>query len=240
MTLYVFEVSHASPRAATAPSASSIDQAFASAALPRDDVGGWVGRPRVTRRGGVIPNIAGILGDTPQNQTTAVAVYEVPDGTSLRRAVAILSATRDRLAIRLSAIDGLQGHWGSIAVSAHLEAVNGPESWWRSGEAARTRTEDAFPTLTTDPDEHPRGPTGSDTHPTTVAETLERMSERAQKAAEVGTDLLWAGAALAAVVLAGYGAWQISRAQELARSAAGGDEPTDRYLRLQGLMSSSG
>lgn len=211
--LFIFEVWHASPRASRSPSAVTLRAAFQAASLPQAGVGGWLGPARVTRRGGLTANSLDIFGDNPQNQVCAVAAYEVPDGTSERRSVAILSAVRDRLELALAGARGVEGRWSGVTVT-RFSAINGPESWWRSGESARTRTEEQFPVLSTDPDENPRGPTGPDTHPTTPAETLEQMADRANRAAEAGSGLLWAGAAAGLVALVGYAAWRLSAAQK--------------------------
>ena len=215
MPLYIFEVWHASPRAARAPSSVSIRAAFQAAALQQSGVGGWVAPARITRKGGALSNSIDIFGTSPQNQTAAVAAYEVPDGTSERRAVAILSAVRDRLEAVLPRIGGVEGEWSNVLVTA-FSAANGDEAWWRSGAASRTATEDQFPTITTDADENPRGPTGADTHPSTVAETLERMNDRLNRTTDAGSGLLWAGAALGLVALVGYGVWSMNKAREAA------------------------
>lgn len=186
--------------------------------MPQPSVGGWVAPARITRKGGLLANATDVFGSSPQNQTAAVAAYEVPDGTSERRTVAILSAVRDRLAVALARIGGLEGDWGGVLVTA-FSASNGDEAWWRSGAASRTATEDQFPTLTTDADENPRGPTGADTHPSTVAETLERMNDRLNRTTEAGSGLLWAGAALGLVALVGYGVWSVNKAREAAAAS---------------------
>ncbi len=208
----MFEITHASVRVATAPSAASLTSAVQAAALPQADVGGWVSpRPRITRKGGVLDVLADPFGTHPQNQTTVTSIYEVPEGTGLVRTVAILSAVRDRLALAMRALDanGLQGYWSPVSVTRYAEAINGPVAWWSDGSAARTRTEERFPILTTDPDENPRGPTGADTHPTTPAETLDAMARRARQTAESGASLLWAGAALGLVAFLSYSAWKL-------------------------------
>lgn len=224
MTYFVFSISHASSRAATSPSAQSIGEAFRMASLRQSNVGGWVGpAPRVTRKGGLIDNAMDPFGNHPQNQTTAVALYAVPDGTSLARAVAILTAVRDRVRLYLESIDGIDGTWGDLSVVRYAEAANGPLSWWESGAASRTRTSERFPVLTTDPDENPVGPTGSDTHPTTAAETLESMARQARQTAESGASLLWSAAGLGVVALVAYGiyAWQTTSRELPTRSSVG-------------------
>jgi len=193
---WIFEVTHGAPRRAEMYATPQLVDVFQRAALPASagDVGGFVGTPRVTRRGGVL---------SPDFQTTVVALYEVPDGTSILRAAAILQAVRDRVALWVSRITPVVGEWSDVSVVRWSEAANGPVAWWRGGEAAATsRTTEDPPVLSVDPPDNPRGPTTSSSHPTTPTETLAALADRAGAAADTATSLLYAGATFGAVLLA--------------------------------------
>jgi hypothetical protein len=193
---WVFEVTHGAPRRAEMYATPQLVEVFQRAELPPSagDAGGFVGTPRVTRHGGLL---------SPDFQTTVVALYEIPDGTSLRRTAAILQAVRDRIALWLSRFEPVVGTWSDVSVVRWREPINGAVDWWRSGDAAATsRTTEDPPVLSTTAADNPRGPTTSSSHPTTPAETLENLADRAGAAADKTEDLLYAGATFGAVLLA--------------------------------------
>lgn len=219
MSYWMFEVTHGASVRSDMYGATVLSQVFQLASLPASqrNVGGWVGpRARVTRVGGVSTAF-----HTDSFTTTVAWLYEVPDDNSAARTVAILQAIKDRITLNLTRMDPAVGHWSDVTVSRWAEGYNGAVTWWRGGFAARTTTEEEPPTLSTDANENPRGPTGADTHPTTPAETLEHMVAALGAGAQATTSLLWSAAAAGAVVLTGYGLYQISVYLSAARAVTG-------------------
>lgn len=94
----------------------------------------WVGpSPRITRRT-VIGSFYGFL-------TIFTWVLELPGPYSPQGA---LIAGRQTGALVQQALRSTSRDWSVPTISAYSEAINGPLSWWRSGEAAVTRTRDDF------------------------------------------------------------------------------------------------
>lgn len=223
MSYWMFEVTHGASTRSDLYGATVLAQVFQMAALPpaERNVGGWVGpRPRVTRTGGVSS-----VFHTDSFTTTVAWLYEVPETNSAARTVAILQAVKDRITLNLTRMDPAVGHWSDVTVSPWAEGYNGAVTWWRGGFAARTTTEEEPPTLSTDANENPRGPTGADTHPTTPAETLEHMVAALGAGAQATTSLLWSFAAAGAVVLTGYGLYELSVYLAAARAVSGKEAP---------------
>lgn len=174
---------------AVAPSANTIDAAFARATV----FGGrWAGPPRITR--------TSHLTEAARVRVAAVYVWGTPP-YDLREPLRGTDAPADVLQRRVQEELPLipLGVWGPVVVGRYLPAANGPLEWWTSGEAANTRTRDILGTLAgvALPDETPNGPI-------TPANTPPSAPARAAEAAEGAAWSLapWALAALALYALA--------------------------------------
>jgi len=113
----------------------------AARGLPDD--GDWVGSARITRRANVLP---------PGGRLTDIAwLYSWPDrtpasveaSTATEIASYILSKARDATFDGAAALPESAG-WRNVAIVPYNPAVNGSLEWWRSGDASRTVTRDAF------------------------------------------------------------------------------------------------
>ena len=153
--------------------------------------GDWVGpAPRVTRT--THPGSA-----TEGFQTTVAWPIDLRDDLLDER----LRQLREGVSYALSRV----GTWYNLSITPYSEALNGPESFWTSGTAARTRTRDDFPTGLSriDPDQNPIGPDDPAVRPRTVEERLGGAGESAGQAIGALTTLLVVGAiAYGVVVLA--------------------------------------
>lgn len=174
---------------AVAPSAQTIDAAFARATVPR---GRWAGPPRITR--------TSHLTEAARVRVAAVYVWGEPPydlREPLRGEETPADVLRRRVQDELPLIP--LGVWSPVTVAAYHPEVNGPLAWWTSGEAANTRTRDILGTLAGAalPDESPNGPT-------TPANEPPSAPARAAEAAEGAAWSLapWALAALALYALA--------------------------------------
>lgn len=165
------------------PSANEILSAFTKY-TPRTNraLGYWVGvAPRITRRP-----------QTGYFETTVAWLYAWDDTAYTRQNWAALkerirSAVQDGLdelsyaesPLVESPLAGATG-WVSLQMPDYSPAINGPVTWWQSGEAARTRTRDEAPTGfgRLDVPENPVGPTSAETHPTTLTETIPNVLTR--------------------------------------------------------------
>ena len=128
------------------------------------DWGGWLGPgPRITRP----PPLPGT-----RFVTRMACVWEFADTPFTRtnlRAMTVL--------VRIGVAGGLANQsadWGEVLVAPHAEPTHGALAWWRSGEAAVTRTRDAQPELIGrfGTDDNPVGPTTAATHPLSLADAL--------------------------------------------------------------------
>ena len=194
--LSVFEVD--------APHYGDIQAAFDAAVLR--DGGTWAGPVRVVRTAHVGERF----------RTYAVGVYlweprtdtRPPTGDAAGRLAHSLSAELQRR----ETING----WQSIDVLPYAAAVNGPLSFWTSGQAAQTITRDTFPTgmmRVTEEAENPLGVTRPQDTPAlaldravnAVHDTVRSEARAVQQAAPTGSTvktLFELGVALAGIFLA--------------------------------------
>jgi len=123
-----------------------------------EPLGGWVGpRPRVTRSIRELTGHAWI--------TEVAWPYQWPDAAGV-----------DPARVQRQVLDAVQRQLGSessdwtIRLEPYSETVNGPLSWWQSGAASVTQTQEQPPTGggRLDAPENPVGPTTAATHPTTA------------------------------------------------------------------------
>lgn len=150
---------------ANAPTSLEIANALRGVAR---DGGQWIGpTPRVTRRlnpgemRGAVTHAAWVMG-WPDNGTDPVT-----DGRVQRLRTAVQAA-----------LDDVAMGWQPVEVIPYSVALHGPLSWWNSGEAAITQTQDQWPELggRFDAAENPIGPTTALTHPTTVRDQAARAT----------------------------------------------------------------
>lgn len=134
---------------ATAPSAAEVTTALGRIAQS-DSLGRFAGPgPRITRTA----PIGGRF-------TTKVAwLFALPEGLSDAQ------FQQRRAALTREATDALESitasNWVQVGTSVYEPTVNGPVSWWTSGQATITRTRESFPETAerfTSP-ENPIGPT---------------------------------------------------------------------------------
>ena len=163
-------------------------------------------RARITKRGG-LATAAHVA--TPTNQTTVAWLVSAPGP----RTIAGLVPRWDR------ALATLSPDWtGTIVLDVTPDEAM--LAWWRDIDhgASVTRTRDAFPTLTTDADENPTGPTTSETHPSTVPGSIRQVSD-------ASSGILWP-LALVTVVAAGlYAAAQFYGSKRTIEVVAGPPKP---------------
>ena len=167
--------------AANAPTADAIQRAFSAARIGVDG-SHWVGvGPRVTRQAGV-----------PHLTTTAAGLYVWPSTVLVPPVQALVDAVTRQLAT-------VSSTWSPVTPYPYREAVNGPLTWWESGEASVTRTRDNFPFNAghLDAAENPVGPTSTATHPTTTSDAGGALLRE-------GNDLLTTLAVLGAVAGGAY------------------------------------
>jgi hypothetical protein len=121
----------------------------------------WLGpAPRVVRRGDGASAIQEtdiawplLLEPAASATDTMVAAAQQNRRALIERALAQLSGSASNPA----------GGWSGVSIITYTDALNGPQTWWQSGAAARTRTNDRFPTVTeVDMQENPQGPTAAD------------------------------------------------------------------------------
>ncbi len=157
-TAVVIRATERSILALDAPTSADIDAAIAAAAGDAT----LVGPPRITR----VANVG------ERFQTCVVAVFSFSSPPSDLQ----LSSLRARVGAHLRASQ-LLASWSAPQSSPFLPARNGDLAWWSSGQAAETRTRDAFPELAgrLDVADNPIGPTSSATHPTSAGEAAAAM-----------------------------------------------------------------
>lgn len=170
-----------------APDAPTIRAAFDAAlrsilgAGDRDT--GWLApSPRIVR--------SYDTGALRANVTSAVDVAMVLDAAA---------ATVLRQALERTLAES--GSW-TVAVNDYNAAINGARDWWQSGQASRTRTQDAFPELggRFDAAENPIGPDARDVRNSTVTEGVTELAggvARAAGAGALGIGVIVAGVAIA-------------------------------------------
>lgn len=175
-----------------APTAEQIDAAFRAASVSQglyseaDYWGDWVGpAPRITRRA--------VVGSA--FRTYAAWLYEVSDDTPPERWTVIQRLLLDNLREELAK----QSSDWSAQLRPYSATLNGSVRWWSTGQAARTATQNEFPTLTgrVDANENPTGPTTPETHPTSTSELATRTASSLGGLATkllpwaVGAGVLW-------------------------------------------------
>lgn len=142
---------------ANAPTWAQILTAFRRARLDVGaDPGDWIGpAPRVTR--------TAVLGE--RFATRAAWLYGWPS-----RGPWQITAPQPELARALTArvdaeLRAVSSGWAPTVALEYSEQINGPLTWWQSGDAAQTRTRDAFPLGASRllPDQNPLGPDTADT-----------------------------------------------------------------------------
>jgi len=179
------------------PAYTDIAAALRSVQFPTDPPYTWVGPPRVVRRA-----IAGSGFDT--YVTAILQKPDPPPGGRPSTAAQIRSALGERITRAVQAVDGC---FAAVDVAPYFDVQNGPDlNWWSSGQAAQTRTRDAYPTLTGRilADENPVGPDTSAVRLPTIGEAGAQIGEGARNA--VGSVLLpvaGIGLAIAAAVYLG-------------------------------------
>lgn len=170
------------------------------------------------------------VGDSPR----VTRVYDVLLGTRTRVAQPIKvddpSLSEDEAAqiiaqhvhSQLAALSLVPGAWHPTRVIMYNPAINGPMSFWQSGDAARTRTFDTppGPTNALDTPENPVGPNDQRLRPMTPGESLDDFLRRNTG---IGTPP-WLWIALAAAGLWYFGGF-VKSAGNLLESAT---EPTPR------------
>lgn len=138
---------------ATAPSAQEITTQLGRA-RQSPTLGAWVGPgPRITRASPIGGRFA----------TKISWLWALPEGMT----DAQFEARRRQLTLEWTELlqDITASAWATIGSSPYSPAVNGSVAWWRSGEAARTRTRESFPETAerfVSP-ENPWGPTTPET-----------------------------------------------------------------------------
>lgn len=148
------------------PSASAIQAALASVQIPAAQ---WVGpRPRITRK-----SIMGALYSWLTTVTNVMA-FEGPYSEQGAIDAARLAAQHVN-----AALARISNDWSPVTVTAYREAINGPLSWWQSGQASVTRTQNDFLTGLgrTAPDENPIGPDSPMARPPTIGEQINAASD---------------------------------------------------------------
>ena len=178
------------------PSAADINAAVRRVNMGGGNWGAWVGpSPRITR---TAPVGTGFI-------THVAAVYSIPDNAWTQQHGAYIRA---RLVEAVTAsLRQVSNDFSQATLSPFAVAINGPLSWWTSGQAAVTQTRDEFPLIggRLDPNENPIGPTSAATHPGTASDALSHA------ASAVGGRILWPLAAIGAVVIAVTYRGQIKR-----------------------------
>lgn len=148
--------------------------------------GRWVGpAPRIVRR----INNGSMLQAWETYVTWLMDVEERTFAPMLRQGIA------DQVAGQLVHISDA---WSRPTVALYSEAINGPLGWWRSGDAARTRTALEPPTWggRLDVNQNPIGPDSRDVRPSTIPEAVHDWVG-AGTGSGVGKLLLIAGGVLA-------------------------------------------
>jgi len=147
----VITATERSTLSASAPSYDAITRALQAARIGLDG-SNWIGPPRVTR-----------VAQPPAFRTTVAALYAWPSSVVVPPVQALVDSVARQLRAQSS-------DWGPVTAYTHAPGAHGEVEWWRSGQAAVTRTRDEFPTEAgrLDAQENPTGPTTNATHPTTV------------------------------------------------------------------------
>lgn len=185
MPRYMVTATEKSATLAGAPSSAAILTVLNDAARAGGD---WVGpAPRVTKT-------LHTPSPTQGYWTTFAWPIDVHEGLLEDR----LRAVREGVAYALSRI----GTWYNLSITPYSESLNGPTDFWTSGNAARTRTRDDFPSGTArlDPDENPIGPNDPETRLPTALDRLGGAADKAVDTIQAVTTLLVVGA----VVYAGF------------------------------------
>lgn len=100
------------------------------------DDGGWVGSARISRRANALP---------PGGRLTDVAwLYSWPDRTPASAEATTAALITDYIRANAAVVLPEASGWRGVTVIPYDPAVNGSLEWWRSGEASRTVTRDAF------------------------------------------------------------------------------------------------
>lgn len=152
MPAVVITATERSTLSALAPSYDAIVRALQAARIGLDG-SNWIGLPRVTR-----------VAQPPAFRTTVAALYAWPSSVVVAPKQALVDSVARQLRAQSS-------DWGPVTWQDYAPGAHGDVEWWRSGQAAVTRTRDEFPTEAgrLDAAENPIGPTTDATHPTTVA-----------------------------------------------------------------------
>lgn len=148
------------------PRAAAIQNALASV---QGSSAHWVGpRPRITRK-----SITGAL----YSWLTTVTNIMAFDGPYTEYGA--LDAARAIAPKVNAALARVSSDWSPVTVTAYREAINGPLTWWSSGQASVTQTQDDFLTGTarTEADENPVGPNTAAARPPTVGEQINAASD---------------------------------------------------------------
>lgn len=186
----------------------------------------WVGPgPRITRRTAV--------GDLWGYLTTLAAVLAVEASTPQQaQAIAQQAAQQADNALR-----GVSNDWVGVSVAPYSEAVNGPLSWWQSGQATLTHTRDEFLTGTArlSAYDNPVGPDSAAVRPPTPGEVLgdltgEVTNRASQPIQNVSNALLVAGL-VAGGGAALYLAWPLLTGARSAVARATAKTNPRRYRR---------
>lgn len=196
MTLALLVTEELSALVTSAPTAEGIASALRAARMgPRVEDGDWIGpAPRVTR--------VAELGAVRGFRTRVTWLYGWPAGGPWDERPALAELRRllaERVAGKLA--EELGGDWRAPEAVVWSATLNGSVEWWKSGNAARTRTANEFPTGAGrfDPVENPTGPDAG-RHPSTVGETVDRARRGLRRSGlgglAVGGLALWLGSKL--------------------------------------------
>lgn len=222
MGIYAVTAVERAPQDYLGASADAIRSALVAVQVPR---GRWVGpAPRITRR----INTGSAFEAWITQVTWLMDVDEVTFAPGLRANIA------EQVASQLAHVSAA---WTAPEVTTYSEALNGPLAWWRSGDAARTRTALAFPTLggRLDPDENPIGPDSRSTRPSTVGEGVNDWVNRASGGFSIGGLLLIGGGLLALLyfgpALGNLATRATARSDRPARQLAPSTRPSRRASR---------
>lgn len=195
MPRYVVSISELSILPGNMPLYENIGIAFRQALL--NALGTWLSpSPRVVRRAD-ITSARGF-------ETVATNVIDLPDSSLAER----IDMLAQNLEGYLDAGDtGVTPNWGAVFIRPFNESLNGPPTFWSSGDAANTATR-SYARWRPDqrvllPDENPYGPDAAARRDPTPAESAEELAKkvRQQVSSNLST-LFWWGLGIGGVYLA--------------------------------------
>ena len=201
MPRFIASATEFSTLSSVAPTSQEIQAALV---LP-ERAGRWVGpAPRVTR--------TNQIGVSDPWRTTFAWPIDLQGSSETEVAY---NRAAIQVALQATSPSGIAA-WSQVSLVPYSEALNGPESFWTSGNAARTRTRDDWST-TTDrllaPD-NPIGPDDPSSRNPTPGETLDQGTRQIVSTA---TGLLIAAGALGLSYLGGTAAGASRRRNPVGR-----------------------